>query len=145
MSSARVRGCSSVLAALLTVLSIWEVRRFGRDRLEYDFSRLRRRDTWVSGEGYWGKRMDTLLGRYLTPTAILTDSEAEARAVTARLRAAAEHPPLASMIASIRTYDDVVPPDEAAKQAELADDPAQDDPERSRQHQRGGPARSSIA
>ncbi len=108
------------LAALLTVLSIWEVRRFGRDRLEFDFSRLRRRDTWVAGEGYWGKRMDTLLGRYLTPTAILTDSEAEARAVTARLRAQAAHPPLASMIASIRTYDDIVPPDEAEKQAELA-------------------------
>jgi len=108
------------LALVLTGLSIWEVRGFGRDRLEYDFSRLRRRDTWVNGEGYWGKRMDTLLGRYLTPTAILTDSETEARAVTEHLRAEATHPPLASMIASIRTYDDVVPPDEAAKQAELA-------------------------
>ncbi|HVV49080.1 MAG TPA: MMPL family transporter [Polyangia bacterium] len=107
-------------AALLTVGAVWEVRQFGRDRLEYDFSRLRRRDTWKSGEGYWGKRMDTLLGRYLTPTVILTDSAAEARAVTARLRAEAAHPPLASMIASIRTWDDVVPPDEAEKQAELA-------------------------
>ena len=47
--------------------------------------------------------MDTLLGRYLTPTVILTDSEAEARAVTARLRDQASHPPLAGMIASIRT------------------------------------------
>ncbi len=109
-----------VLAAVLTALSLWQVRRFGRDRLEYDFSRLRRRDTWTSGEGYWGKRMDTLLGRYLTPTVILTDSQAEARAVAARLRAEASHPPLASMIASIRTYDDLVPPDEPAKQAELA-------------------------
>jgi predicted RND superfamily exporter protein len=108
------------LALLLTGLSIWQVRGFGRNRLEYDFSRLRRRDTWVGGEGYWGKRMDTLLGRYLTPTAILTDSETEARAITERLRTEATRPPLASMIASIRTYDDVVPPDEAAKQAELA-------------------------
>ena len=109
-----------VLAAVVTALSLWEVRGFGRDRLEYDFSRLRRRDTWSSGEGYWGKRMDTLLGRYLTPTVILTDSQAEARAVAERLRAESAHPPLASMIASIRTYDDLVPPDESAKQAELA-------------------------
>jgi uncharacterized protein len=108
------------IAGLLTLGAVWEVRQFGRDRLEYDFSRLRRRDTWKSGEGYWGKRMDTLLGRYLTPTVILTDSEAEARAVTARLRAEASHPPLAGMIASIRTWDDVVPPDEAEKRAELA-------------------------
>jgi predicted RND superfamily exporter protein len=108
------------LAALVTALSLWQVRGFGRDRLEYDFSRLRRRDTWVSGEGYWGKRMDTLLGRYLTPTVILTDSQQEARAVAERLRAESAHPPLAGMIASIRTYDDLVPPDETAKQAELA-------------------------
>jgi uncharacterized protein len=107
-------------AAIVTLLSILEVRHFGRDRLEYDFSRLRRRDTWVAGEGYWGRRMDNLLGRYLTPTVILTDTGAEARAVTARLRDAASRPPLAGMIASIRTYDDVVPPDEDAKQAELA-------------------------
>ncbi len=107
-------------AILLTLLAVWEVRGFGRDQLEYDFSRLRRRDTWASGEGHWGKRMDTLLGRYLTPTVILTDSEAEARAVTARLRAEATHAPLAGMIASIRSYDDVVPPDEAEKKAELA-------------------------
>jgi uncharacterized protein len=107
-------------AAVLTLLAGWEVRGFGRAQLEYDFSRLRRRDTWVSGEGYWGKRMDTLLGRYLTPTAILTDSQAEARAVTTRLKAEAAHPPLAGLIASIRSYDDVVPPDEAEKAAELA-------------------------
>jgi preprotein translocase subunit SecF len=108
------------VALVLTVGGLWEVRHFSRDQLEFDFSRLRRRDTWKSGEGYWGKRMDTLLGRYLTPTVILTDSEAEARAVTARLREQATHPPLGSMIASIRTWDDMVPPDEAAKQAELA-------------------------
>ena len=94
--------------------------RFGRDQLEYDFSRLRRRDTWTSGEGYWGKKMDALLGRYLTPTAILTDSEAEARAVEARLRGGAAPAAAPSMIASIRSYDDVVPPDAAEKAAEVA-------------------------
>ena len=51
--------------------------------------------------------MDTLLGRYLTPTVILTDSAAEARAIAATLREAAQRPPLAALIASIRTFDDV--------------------------------------
>jgi len=105
-------------AMVLTLLAAWQVRGFGRDQLEYDFSRLRRHDTWTSGEGYWGKKMDVLLHRYLTPTAILTDSPAEARAVEARLRAAG--PPLRDMIASIRSYDDIVPPDAAAKAAEVA-------------------------
>jgi uncharacterized membrane protein YdfJ with MMPL/SSD domain len=106
-------------ATVVTLLAIWQVRSFGRDQLEYDFSRLRRRDTWAAGEGHWGKKMDVLLGRYLTPTALLTDSPAEARAVAARLKAAAAVPPLAGMIASIRTWDDLVPPDEEAKAAEV--------------------------
>jgi predicted RND superfamily exporter protein len=105
-------------AAVLTLLAAWQVRGFGRDTLEYDFSKLRRHDTWTSGEGHWGRKMDGLLRRYLTPTAILTDSPAEARAVEARLRAAG--PPLRDMIASIRSYEDVVPPDAKEKQAEVA-------------------------
>jgi hypothetical protein len=106
-------------AAVLTLLAAFEVRRFGRDQLEYDFGRLRRRDTWVAGEGYWGKKMDALLGRYLTPTVLLTDSVAEARLVAGRVREAAARPPLQGMIASIRTYDDVLPPDQDAKVAEV--------------------------
>jgi predicted RND superfamily exporter protein len=109
----------AVGAAVLTVLAAVELRRFGADSLEYDFSHLRRRDTWASGEGFWGHKMDALMGRYLTPTVLLADSEAEARAVASRVRAAAERPPLAGMIASIRTYDDLLPPDQADKVVEL--------------------------
>ena len=107
-------------ATLLTVVAAWQVRKFGPEQLEYDFSRLRRRDTWTSGEAFWGKKMDTLLGRYLTPTVLLTDGAAEARAVAARLREAIKTPPLSAMIASFRSLDDVVPPDQAAKNAEVA-------------------------
>ena len=44
-------------AVLLTLAPVWEVARFGRDQLEYDFSHLRRRDTWTraraTGAGRW--------------------------------------------------------------------------------------------
>jgi hypothetical protein len=106
-------------AALLTVAAAWQVRGFGSDQLEYDFSRLRRRDTWTVGEKYWGGKMDKLLGRYLTPTVILTDNVAEARAVAAKLRDAAQRPPLAGLVASVRTYDDVLPVDQDAKAEEV--------------------------
>jgi len=106
-------------AALLTIGAAVEIRHFGRGQLEYDFSRLRRRDTWTAGEGYWGAKMDSLLGRYLTPTVLLTDSAAEARAIAARLRQAAQRPPLDTMVASVRTIDDVLPPDLADKRAEV--------------------------
>jgi predicted RND superfamily exporter protein len=109
----------AVAAALLTIAAAVEVRHFGGGQLEYDFSRLRRRDTWAHGEGYWGKKMDTLLGRYLTPTVLLTDSADEARAVAARLREAMKHPPLDTMVASLRTIDDLMPADQAAKRDEV--------------------------
>jgi predicted RND superfamily exporter protein len=106
-------------AALLTIGAAVEIRHFGRGQLEYDFSRLRRRDTWTTGEGFWGAKMDSLLGRYLTPTVLLTDSPAEARAIAVRLREAAQRPPLDAMVASVRTIDDVLPPDLADKRAEV--------------------------
>ena len=55
-----------------------EVRPDTRDRLEYDFSRLRRRDTWTRGERYWGAKMDAMLGRNLAPTVFLADSVPQA-------------------------------------------------------------------
>jgi hypothetical protein len=106
-------------AALLTVLAGLQIRHFGHDQLEYDFSRLRRRDTWTGGEGYWGAKMDSLLGRYLSPTVLLADSEGEARAIADKLRDAVKRPPLDAMVASIRTIDDVLPPDLDAKRAEV--------------------------
>ena len=109
----------AVAAALLTVLAGLKIRHFGHDQLEYDFSRLRRRDTWSVGEGYWGAKMDALLGRYLSPTVLLTDGENEARAIADKLREAVKHPPLDAMVASIRTIDDVLPPDLDAKRAEV--------------------------
>jgi uncharacterized protein len=78
--------------------------------VETDFSRLRRSDSWVSGERYWGKRMDTTLQRYLTPTVILAGSEAEAERVTEAARGLAERKEAGGLIASVRSTDAVLPP-----------------------------------
>ena len=51
----RTRAPSRSAAALLTVLAGWQVRHFGASSLEYDFSHLRRRDTWTSGRGLLGQ------------------------------------------------------------------------------------------
>ena len=111
-------GAIALVAAAITVLAITRVHSFGASSLEYDFSKLRRADTWTKGEGYWGNRMDDLLGAYLTPTVILTDDVAQARAIAAALREQAKTPPMSEMISSIRTIDDVLPQDQPAKIAE---------------------------
>lgn len=108
-------GAVVLVGLALSLGAAWSVHGFGSNAFEYDFSKLRRADTWQSGEGYWGRRMDELLGTYLTPTVILADDEATARAIAGALEAAAERPPLAGTIASIRTLDDVLPVDQAAR------------------------------
>jgi predicted RND superfamily exporter protein len=102
-------------ACALSVGAVWELRAFGSDRIETDFSKLRRADTWKDGEGYWGRRMDALLGTYVTPTVILADGDSQARAIGRALTAARDRPPLDAMVASIRTIDDVVPRDQESK------------------------------
>lgn len=104
------------VAAAATVVSIVAVARFDvATRLETDFSKLRRVDTWEVGDGYWGKRVDNLLGHYLTPTVLMTDRAEDARADEARIREAVDHGALHDMVASVRGVDDVLPADQAAK------------------------------
>ncbi len=96
-----------------------EIRRFDSSHIESDFSRLRRRDTWTSGEGYWGRKMEAVLRRNLSPTVILTDSVGDARAVAAQLRTAVRQPRMAALVAQVRDIDDVVPPDQPKKIEEI--------------------------
>ncbi len=109
----------AVVAALALVAG-WQVRSFGSSQIETDFSKLRRADTWKTGEGYWGRKMDALLGTYVTPTVILADDAEQARAIARAVRRERESAPLSEMIASVRTLDDVVPPDQGAKLAVIA-------------------------
>lgn len=109
-----------VIGLVFTGLAIAEVSRFDTSELESDVAKLRRRDTWTRGEGYWGARMDKLLGAYLTPTVVLTDSREQAEAVAARLRDETSHGALAPMISEIRTIDDVVPQQQAEKITEAS-------------------------
>jgi predicted RND superfamily exporter protein len=107
-----------LVGLVVTGLAIAKVRSFGLDQIEVDVSKLRRRDTWTTGEGYWGRQMDRLLGRYLTPVVMLTDSQDEANAVAARLRDPSGRPLMGDLISDIRTLDDVLPPQQTKKIAE---------------------------
>jgi len=103
------------IAAALTVGALVQASRLDTSRLEYDFSKLRRADTWNNGEGYWGPKMDAILGHYLTPTVILCDTADQAREVEGRVRESADHGALAPMVASVISTDDVLPRDQEAK------------------------------
>lgn len=104
----------------LTAVSAAFITRIDDSTIEQDFSKLRRRDTWKDGEGYWGHRMDELLGVYLTPIAVLADDAPQARRFASSLRAATSSGALGGYVSGIRTIDDVLPRDQDEKLALLA-------------------------
>lgn len=103
-------------AVAFTLGSALAVARFDPSTgVEYDLSKLRRVDTWTSGDGYWGRKVDDVLGRYVTPTVLLSDSAAAAEAAERAIRDSVEHGSLAPMVASVRTARDVLPDQQEQK------------------------------
>ena len=91
------------------------------DWLENDFSKLRRRDSWTSGEVYWSKHMDRTLGTYLTPSVILASDANQAEAIekeVLRLRDAGRAGGLIDRVRSIRTF--LPPTSEEAREEAIA-------------------------
>ena len=109
-----------VVAGLVTMFSLYKVRTIDRSWIEYDFSQLRRSDSRVSGEAYWGHRMDELLGRYLTPLVVLTDSPQATARVSAELKASAATGVLKDFVSEVQDANDVIPTQQPEKLAELA-------------------------
>lgn len=98
----RPRGILLATAAL-TLLSIGGLVHRGTDWLEHDFSRLRRADSFVSGERYWGRRMDATLRRYLTPTVVMVHDSEQAARVERRLHQVAQEGKAGGLIGSIQS------------------------------------------
>ncbi|HEX7454136.1 MAG TPA: MMPL family transporter, partial [Polyangiaceae bacterium] len=107
------------VAALLTLFSLYRVRSIDGSWIEYDFSQLRRADSHISGEAYWGHRMDELLGRYLTPLVVLTDSPQATTRVSAELKASTDNGVLKDYVSEVQDKNDVIPVDQPAKLAEV--------------------------
>lgn len=105
----RPRVVLGVAGVCLMLATVGIVQRYGT-WIETDFSRLRRADSWVSGERYWGKRMDQTIQRYLTPTVIMTSSPEQAEQVAAAVRSLSERHEAGGIIASVRSAADVLPP-----------------------------------
>jgi predicted RND superfamily exporter protein len=106
-----MRHRRAVLAglALVGVISLAGLATRRGDWIEYDLSKLRRKDSWVSGERYWGKRMDAATGRYLTPTVVMAESSADVPKLEARLRDLMQQGGAGDLIAEVRSAQQLLP------------------------------------
>jgi uncharacterized protein len=107
-----------LVTSVLTVLAVIGLSRRADDWMEYDLSKLRRADSWQTGERYWGKRMDDTLGRYLTPTVVLARDAEQAHQIEQRVRETAERGDAGGLIASIRSIRSFILPEQQAALAE---------------------------
>ncbi len=107
------------VAGAMTLFSLYRVRSIDGSWIEYDFSQLRRADSHVSGEAYWGHRMDGLLGRYLTPLVMLTDSPQTTARVSADLKASTQSGVLRDYVSEVQDKNDVIPQQQPEKLAEV--------------------------
>ena len=93
--------------------------RLGPDTLESDFSKLRNKHSVEQGSGYWGRKVDAVFQRYLTPTVVVTDSVAELQAVARQLKKIKEEEGALSPISDVKVIEDFLPTDQAQKIAHI--------------------------
>ncbi len=114
----RPRVILGAFAALIAMAAV-EALRIDASRIEYDMSKLRRRDTEVRGEAYWSRQMDDLLGRNFTAIAFMAERASDAEAIVTRLREAVKDEPLKRAASAVVGPEDLLPTDQAAKLVEL--------------------------
>jgi predicted RND superfamily exporter protein len=109
-----------VLLALLGLgaLSVTGLAMRRGDWIEYDLSKLRRKDSWESGERYWGKRLDAATGRYLTPTVVMASTPAEVPLIEQRLNELMRGGGAGDLIAEVRSARQLLPETRTAAIAE---------------------------
>lgn len=95
--------------AVLSAVSIAGLAVRRGDWIEYDLSKLRRADSWIDGERYWGKRMDAATGRYLTPTVLMTERAEDTPLVEQRLQELKRRGGAGNLIADIRSSQQLLP------------------------------------
>ena len=96
-----------VVCLLATIASVFAMNARRNDWLENDFTNLRRRDSFVSGERYWSAQMDKTLETYLTPAVVMASSAQAAEIIERKIRGVTEQGGAGDLIArvsSVRSF-----------------------------------------
>jgi predicted RND superfamily exporter protein len=107
-----VAAAISLAIAVFAGMMSW---RFARQPIEYDFRKLGSRQGLADGAAYWDRHVDAVLQSYQTPTVVLTDSAAQARAVAYALEEVREQQGPSGTIESVQTLHKLVPTEQPRK------------------------------
>jgi uncharacterized protein len=107
------------LGGALTAAAAAAIPGYLADPFEYDLTRLR--DRTAAGTVAMNARIERIFGESVSPPVILAERREQVPEIAAALRARAAMPVGRRLISSIRTIDDLVPAEQEAKLAVLAE------------------------
>jgi len=106
------------VSLLITAVSAISFVRFTPDIIEANLKKLRNKQSMTSGSGYLSRYVDEIFQRYLSPMVILPREPGSAREIARILKSHKETEEAngeKSLIASVQTIDDFVPPSQPEK------------------------------
>lgn len=103
------------LAIIVSIVSASTFIRFNSGILQTDLSKLRNKESMVSGSAFLSKYLDEIFQRYLSPMVILPRNRENARKIAELLRDEQKKQGKDSLISSVQTLDDFIPRDQSEK------------------------------
>lgn len=112
------RGITLATLAV-SLVSLALLTKFSADTLESDFSKLRNRSSIETGSGFWGRKVDQVFQRYLTPTVVVTDTAEQADRVAVELKRIMEREGALSPLSDVKQLKDLLPTEQESKIAHI--------------------------
>jgi predicted RND superfamily exporter protein len=107
-----IEGRAWILSLLTIGLAVWASYyslKASSEVLENDLSKLRNRESLISGSGFYSKQVDEVFERYLTPIALLPRSRESTSVLAEALRKKREQEGAQSLIAGVSSLEDFLP------------------------------------
>ena len=99
----------------LTLVSLGTFVRYSSDIIETDLSKLRNKESLERGSAFLSHYLDDIFQRYLAPIVLLPHTREDAQKIADLLKEKKKVEGPGSLIASVQTMDDFIPPEQGEK------------------------------
>jgi predicted RND superfamily exporter protein len=105
------------LSMVATAVAVVGLAKLSNHSIESDLTKLRNKESLLHGSGFWGKKVDEIFGRTLTPTVVLTRSPADTKKVYRKLQEIHAEEGAHSPFSEMRVVEDLLPDHQGRKLA----------------------------
>jgi len=113
-------GSIVIATVVITAVSIFSFTRYDESILETNLKNLRNKVSIEKGSGFYGKFIDKIFQRYLTPVVVLAPSLESAQAIAKDLKSKQKLLPYGHLLANVQILEDFIPQDQDKKREILS-------------------------